>query len=220
MPLSVAAGSDICIWRDTSHGLCTVGSAYCKLAGANWEPKDGKWKNKGLNPREVVLRSLCMAKGYFSSTNNTVGSKRLTDSVTEWSKNPCGAVKINTDRARADSGMMASAGGVIRDDKGQWILGFSQNIGVGTVLQSELLAIFDGFSIAWSWGYREVILERDCKETVDLINAGVYFLPSLALVKDIQNMSSLHLFEEPTPAILKLLELDAPGFISDIVSLS
>ncbi|KAH1081705.1 hypothetical protein J1N35_021466 [Gossypium stocksii] len=106
------------------------------------------FQNKGLNLREVVLRSLCMAKGYFGSTNNTVGSNRLTDSVTEWSKTPCGAVKINTDGARADSGMMALAGGVIRDDKGEWILGFSQNIGVGTVLQSELLAIFDGLSIA------------------------------------------------------------------------
>lgn len=60
------------------------------------------FQGKCLNSREV-LRSLCMDKGYFNSTNNIVGSNRLTDSIIEWSKPPCSAVKINTDGARTQS---------------------------------------------------------------------------------------------------------------------
>ncbi|MBA0866141.1 hypothetical protein Goshw_018246, partial [Gossypium schwendimanii] len=38
---------------------------------------------------------------------------------------------------------MASVGGIFRDDKSEWILGFSHSIGVATVLLSEIWATFD-----------------------------------------------------------------------------
>lgn len=126
-------------WNTLRRGM-DWGTYFAVVCFNIWKQRD--WfifQNKGLNPREVVLRSLCMAKGYFSSANNTVGSNRLTASVTEWSKTPCGAVEINTDGAIADSSIMASAGGVIRDGKGEWILGFSRYLGVGTAQQSRLL---------------------------------------------------------------------------------
>lgn len=56
---------------------------------------------------------------------------------------------------------LASAGGAFRNDKGEWILGFPRSIGVATVLQSQLWAIFDGISLAWDRGWTEVIVEGD-----------------------------------------------------------
>ncbi|MBA0815447.1 hypothetical protein Gohar_000217 [Gossypium harknessii] len=73
---------------------------------------------------------------------------------------------------------MASAGEVVRDDKGDWISGFSRSLGVATVLHSELWAILDGLNLAWDRGFRKIILESDSKEAIDIINNGSDFLSS------------------------------------------
>lgn len=50
---------------------------------------------------------------------------------------------MNTDGAFSRTRGVASAGVVSRDEKGEWLLGFSRSIGLATVLISEAWAIYD-----------------------------------------------------------------------------
>ncbi|WCJ38837.1 Polynucleotidyl transferase ribonuclease H-like superfamily protein [Euphorbia peplus] len=77
-------------------------------------------------------------------------------------------VKINTDGAYKSSIGAASAGGLIRDTKGNWCGGFSIYLGSATAFEAELVGILRGLDLAWHMGFRNIILESDCKNAVDL----------------------------------------------------
>ncbi|GAU37012.1 hypothetical protein TSUD_150480 [Trifolium subterraneum] len=64
-------------------------------------------------------------------------------------------------------------GGIIRNDIGGCLYGFSGFCGITTNLKAELLAIVHGLSLTWSKGYTEVIWESDFKVATDLIDQGV-----------------------------------------------
>ncbi|KAJ1381471.1 Ribonuclease H-like superfamily [Sesbania bispinosa] len=66
-----------------------------------------------------------------------------------WTPPPPGWVKFNTDGSVKDRGKKAACGGVLRDDLGCWLLGFSLNIGSASVLMSELRGIATTLDIAW-----------------------------------------------------------------------
>lgn len=122
------------------------------------------------------------AKWYNNVANDPDIFYRPSYQAVTWSRPPHGVLKINTDEAPIKSSAIASAGEVVRDDKGDWISGFSRSLGVATVLHSELWAILDGLNLAWDRGFRKIILESDSKEAIDIINNGSDFLSSLALV--------------------------------------
>ncbi|XP_012461277.1 uncharacterized protein LOC105781288 [Gossypium raimondii] len=180
-PPSAGSNPDICLWRDKANGICSAALAYDRITGGSWKPKDKKWKNV-WKIRGVVQRSTCRAKWYNNVANDPDISYRPSYQTVTWSRPPHGVLKINTDGAPIKSSAMASAGEVVRDDKGDWISGFSRSLGVATVLHSELWAILDGLNLAWDRGFRKIILESDSKEAIDIINNGSDFLSTLALV--------------------------------------
>lgn len=61
--------------------------------------------------------------------------------------------KLNTNGASKRSGD-AGAGGVIRNHKGNWLLGFAMNIGSYSVTTSELWGLYQGLQLAWHDGIR------------------------------------------------------------------
>ncbi|PKI31392.1 hypothetical protein CRG98_048218 [Punica granatum] len=63
----------------------------------------------------------------------------------------------------------AGAGGLIRDDNGQWILGFATNIGYTTAAVAELWGVLTGLEQAWHLEYCRVDLEMDSKVVRDII---------------------------------------------------
>jgi len=56
-------------------------------------------------------------------------------------------VKLNTDGSSMGNPGLVGGGGLIRDENGDWIVGFARNIGITTSFQAELWAIRDGFSL-------------------------------------------------------------------------
>ncbi|KAL9441420.1 hypothetical protein AB3S75_019997 [Citrus x aurantiifolia] len=68
--------------------------------------------------------------------------------------------KLNTDGARKSSGL-SSAGGLIRNCYGEWIIGFEMNIGVGTITGAELWGLYRGLCLAWDNGIRQLQVEVD-----------------------------------------------------------
>ncbi|KAE8711420.1 putative short-chain dehydrogenase [Hibiscus syriacus] len=64
---------------------------------------------------------------------------------------------------------MDATGGVYSGTK-QWLVGFHQNIGRCSAFQAEFWALFDGLTLAWNRGIKDVEAELDNKEAVDTLN--------------------------------------------------
>lgn len=56
---------------------------------------------------------------------------------------------------------MATAESVIRDEVGNWLLGFTYKISISCSLQAELQALYWGINLCWDKGFRKVQVESD-----------------------------------------------------------
>ena len=52
-------------------------------------------------------------------------------------------------------------GGLLRGSSGEWVVGFSINLGVCSIEEAELWAIVHGLRVAWRIGIRALIEETD-----------------------------------------------------------
>lgn len=80
---------------------------------------------------------------------------------------------MNVDGSSFGNPGNAGFGGLIRNNFGEWITGFSGSCGISTSMNAELLAIADGLKLAWYEGFRDVICESDSKTAVTLVQNGV-----------------------------------------------
>ncbi|XP_038687586.1 uncharacterized protein LOC119986972 [Tripterygium wilfordii] len=88
-------------------------------------------------------------------------NKRVMLEFVGWSPPPDGWVKLNTDGCCKGMTGLAVGGGLVRDVRGRWLIGFSINIGICSAVEAELWAVFEGLSLAWQNGFRKVFLETD-----------------------------------------------------------
>ena len=65
----------------------------------------------------------------------------------------------------------AGFGGIIRDCKGLWVVGFSGSSDTMRMLHTELLAIRCGLQVAWTKGIRRVYCETDCMDAFLSVSA-------------------------------------------------
>ena len=64
---------------------------------------------------------------------------------------------------------MASGGGLIRNEKGEWVKGFARAIGTTTSVAFELWALRDGIRLCIALKLPVVMIELDSKLVVDLL---------------------------------------------------
>lgn len=65
-----------------------------------------------------------------------------------WERPRSGWRKLNTDGSSlGNPGLVGGGGGVIRDEIGNWVAGFSRRIGVTSSFEAELWALRDGLTI-------------------------------------------------------------------------
>lgn len=62
------------------------------------------------------------------------------------------------------------AGGLLRDNNGNWISGFTANLWKGKIIAAELWGLFFGLRLAWMRGFRSVEVEVDSATVVTLVN--------------------------------------------------
>ena len=53
------------------------------------------------------------------------------------------------------------------------MVGFALNKGVGSVLEAEIWGIFKGLKLAWSTGFRKVMVESDSQAAVLLLKSDI-----------------------------------------------
>ncbi|KAL4272564.1 hypothetical protein GQ457_13G000500 [Hibiscus cannabinus] len=86
------------------------------------------------------------------------------------------------------SSSMASSGGVICDETGEWLFGFSKSICSCSVLVAELWAVMDVLLHAWMLGFRKVELEVDNIIVFHILEVFSMVLNGNALVARIREM--------------------------------
>ncbi|KAJ1379445.1 Ribonuclease H domain [Sesbania bispinosa] len=164
-------GTDLHAWIKT-HALGNRATSF--LAGL-WE--QWCWRNDSVIGRvnrdiNSALRRISFLEldWYAFVVNNHTFSREKKTVI--WSHPLEGFIKLNTDGSRSSSSQRLGFGGVIRNDSGDWIIGFSGNGGTGYILKAELLAIFHGLSLSWDRGYRKIICESDSLEAAKLIGSA------------------------------------------------
>ncbi|PKU85645.1 Putative ribonuclease H protein [Dendrobium catenatum] len=90
-----------------------------------------------------------------------------------WHPPPPGWIKINVDAA-LKSNNMAGVGGVVRDDKGRFLLAFGADFVHWDISQVELMAIFFLKNIVkdWMFEYQGVMIEGDNSNIIKALQIG------------------------------------------------
>ncbi|KAA3482563.1 LINE-type retrotransposon LIb DNA [Gossypium australe] len=124
------------------------------------------WNNRNLlifqniawTATEVVKVSNCWARQYESQRGdhkNIQQSLRLTNnSDGNW-------VYLSTNGAVSSNTRDAAVGGVARDHKGNWLMGFNRFLGTCSPFEAELWGIMDGILILLNKGYRRIVIVTD-----------------------------------------------------------
>ena len=86
-----------------------------------------------------------------------------------WERPPEGWAKLNTDGALCTHSGSAGCGGVVRDDRGEWVAGFSRRIGATNSFMAELWGLRDGLILCSNLHLPSLIIELDAKAIVDAL---------------------------------------------------
>ncbi|KAH7846405.1 hypothetical protein Vadar_013667 [Vaccinium darrowii] len=83
---------------------------------------------------------------------------------------PPGSFKLNTDGGFKGSLVQATGGGLIRDDKGNWIVGFHRSFRALQGLEAEFWALRDGLLLAQNKRLVPLKVEMDALAAIQLIS--------------------------------------------------
>ncbi|KAF7841449.1 ribonuclease H [Senna tora] len=89
------------------------------------------------------------------------------ESFVTWKPPIKGWIKVITDGSYNHCINKLSCGAVIRNDKGEWLMGLAKPMGSGIALQPEICGIILGLEMAWKHGMKKVIMETDSTEAFD-----------------------------------------------------
>lgn len=104
-----------------------------------------------------------------------------------WAPPPDNFFKLNSDGSLRDG--IATAGGIIRNHRGEWVAGFSMNIGPSSIQDSEIWGLRQGLFLALQTGIKNLIVESDSLEAIQALNQDISpTTPAPALVLDCKGL--------------------------------
>ncbi|KAE8726578.1 hypothetical protein F3Y22_tig00006613pilonHSYRG00064 [Hibiscus syriacus] len=102
-----------------------------------------------------------------SVTTNT----RIHRGHSHWMLPPAPWIKLNTGVTRRETDCYARCDGIARDNAVNWLFGFSKFIGACSVIDAKLCGVYVGLNLAWDAGFRQVILELDSMEDLNILRS-------------------------------------------------
>ena len=90
-------------------------------------------------------------------------------------------VKSGTDGSMLNASK-ASCGGLLQNSVGEYLGGYSVNLGVCSITIAEVWRAFYGLQLAWDKGYQMVILEMDSSGAISLITSVKHIYHPYGLV--------------------------------------
>ena len=95
------------------------------------------FKRKTQNPG-LAVEIIRQTKEFLYCVHSPRSPIRKVIKIIRWERPPKGVAKLNTDGALYTHSGSAGCGGVVRDDKGEWMAGFSRRIGATNNFMAEL----------------------------------------------------------------------------------
>ncbi|KAE8716319.1 hypothetical protein F3Y22_tig00110123pilonHSYRG00014 [Hibiscus syriacus] len=129
---------------------------------------------------------------------------------TIWIKPLTDWYKVNTDARQNTINENTTCGRVIRDHNGKWIVGFYKYIGICSILEAKLWAVYTGMMTAWDQGVRQLEVETDGREAYKLLGSknksiGNQVEDSLAK-KASSGELDVRIIHEPPQSVIKMLQ--------------
>ncbi|KAE8711863.1 hypothetical protein F3Y22_tig00110271pilonHSYRG00197 [Hibiscus syriacus] len=145
LPPSPTAGLDKCCWNEYS-----LEQAVRSITWKLWKSRNSFiFLCTSTSRNDLLHLSIHWASLYDNPITPAVDSFSAASPIT-WHKPPPGWIALNSDGAVSTSSSLGSAGGLLRDDQGNWLGGFSKPLGITTVSQADLWGLFEGLNLAWS----------------------------------------------------------------------
>ncbi|KAK9998044.1 hypothetical protein SO802_017647 [Lithocarpus litseifolius] len=155
--------------------------------GVAGELADPGARERARGGEDIVSKSL----EYVHCALSFNASARISQNLIRWERPALGWLKLNTDGLALEQLGVAGGGGVLRDERGDWVIGFARNIGRASSFTAELWALRDGLSICLVENFLKVEVEMDAKILVNMLtdssNVNVAICP---LVDDCRHLAS------------------------------
>ena len=88
-----------------------------------------------------------------------------------WEKPRAGWLTLNSDGSVASTVGPVGGGGLVRDENGEWVMGFARRIRNASSYLVELWALRDGLQLCLQIHAQTVVIELDVKAIVDAFNS-------------------------------------------------
>lgn len=102
-----------------------------------------------------MVQAQARASAFLNKDRNCSPTRPLREwRLVGWNPPPSGWVKLNSDGSVRGGEYKASSGGIIRNMDGDWLSGYSWNIGACSIAKAELWGVVDGLHLAYEKGFR------------------------------------------------------------------
>lgn len=92
--------------------------------------------------------------------------------ITNWVLPFAGKIKLNTDGCSKGNPGPSGYGGLFRDERGAWLHGYHGKLEEATSMEAELWAVYRGLTIMLEKGMKDICIETDSEQVVELIKAS------------------------------------------------
>lgn len=86
-----------------------------------------------------------------------------------WENPLKGWLKLNTNGSSLGNPRIARGGGIVYNNDGAWVLGFSRHIGITSNFMAELWALQDGLILCIERNFHAAEIEMDAKALIDVL---------------------------------------------------
>ena len=124
----------------------------------------------------IHVKAKCFIDARDSLQRFVEDSNSKEEKLMGWSPPRVGWLKVNTDGARKTNSSLAAGSGLLRNHFGDWVAGFSANVGVCSVLGVEHWGVVYGLRLAKMKGASKLIIEVDNKKMADMLTSKSCYL--------------------------------------------
>ncbi|CAJ2643293.1 unnamed protein product [Trifolium pratense] len=167
-----------------------------------------------INRLSFNIQSMIATLTSCFSSHSTTNSEEI---HVKWNNNNHSGIILNVDGSCLGSPVRAGFGGIIRNDSGYYLSGFSGFIqGSSDILHAELLAIYQGLTLAKNMAIDELVCYSDSLHCINLIKGpNINYHVYAVLIQDIKELISqsnttiCHTFREGNNCVDCLAKLGA-----------
>lgn len=88
----------------------------------------------------------------------------------KWKPPDRGTITLNTDRAFHATTHKAGFGGVFRNHKGEWIMGYAGHYQASNVIDIELMALLRGLQLAIHHNLTSLVIQMDAQKVISMLH--------------------------------------------------